>query len=58
MTRHIPAHEVRYMTREFWWCDGTLHKHLSLAKAEECERNPNARSTQRGRKGRKRDGTF
>ena len=56
--RHIETREVHYWTTEKWVCDGDLHHHLSKEAAEKCERNPNARSTQRGRKGRKRDGTF
>ena len=44
MPSHIPAHKVEYWTRAFWWCDGLLHKHLSREKAEECERNPQAKA--------------
>ena len=42
MPRHLRGHEVRYWMRDLWICEGDLHKHLSRAKAEECERNPNA----------------
>lgn len=56
--QHIESREIRYWTSAKWICNGGLHEHLSRAAAEKCERNPNARSTQRGRKGRKRDGSF
>ncbi len=35
MTLHVPS--KTFHSREFWWCEGLLHKHRSLVKAQECE---------------------